>query len=149
MIFGVLRGLQTKWYLNVLVGVIYAIIYYIVFKFVILKFNIKTPGRAGEEDDLDSPLSAGELGLAVMEALGGKENILEIDNCISRLRLILKDTKLANEQALKMTGSLGVIKIDESFIHPCLSLISKKEMSSLRSRSGGMLMFTTPVDKKA
>lgn len=114
-IFGILRGFQTKWYFNVIVGIGYALIYYHVFKFVILKFNVKTPGRSNEdEEEENSPLPAGELGDAVMAALGGRDNIVEIDNCISRLRLVLKDTKLADEKALKKTGSLGVIKINEA-----------------------------------
>ena len=113
-IFGILRGTETKWYLNVLVGIVYAIIYYHVFKFAILKFNIKTPGREDENESEEiEEISAGELGNAVMEALGGKSNIKEIDNCISRLRLVLNNTKLADEKKLKATGSLGVIKIDE------------------------------------
>lgn len=51
-----------------------------------------------------------------MDALGGKENIKEIDNCISRLRLVLKDTSLVNEKALKKTGSLGLIKVSDTQI---------------------------------
>ncbi len=114
MLFGVLRGLETKWYLNVIVGIIYAIVYYNVFKFVIIKMNLKTPGRDAETD-LEEAVSetVSDLGNAIMDALGGKENILEIDNCISRLRLVLKDTGLADEKKLKATGSLGVIKINE------------------------------------
>ena len=54
-----------------------------------------------------------ELGKSIMEALGGKENIEEIDNCISRLRLVLKDTSAINENGLKKTGSLGIIRINE------------------------------------
>ena len=48
---------------------------------------------------------------SIMEALGGKENIVEIDNCISRLRLVLQDTSVINENGLKKTGSLGIISV--------------------------------------
>ena len=113
MLFGVLRGMQTKWVLNVAVGLVYAVVYYNVFKWAIVKFNIKTPGREDESDAVDASDEITELGTAIMEALGGKENIVEIDNCISRLRLVLKDTKIINEKALKATGSLGLIRINE------------------------------------
>ena len=53
MLFGVLRGPQTKWILNVAVGLVYAVIYYNVFKWAIVKFNIKTPGREDESDAVD------------------------------------------------------------------------------------------------
>ena len=114
MLFGVLRGTETKWIINVIIGIIFALIYFFVFKWAIIKFNIKTPGREDEEDEVESSLDITELGASIMKALGGKENILEIDNCISRLRLVLKDTNNIDETLLKATGSLGLIKINES-----------------------------------
>lgn len=96
MLFGVLRGPQTKWLLNVVIGLIYAMIYFFVFKWAIVKFNIKTPGREDETDEVVDTDEVTELGNSIMDALGGKENILEIDNCISRLRLVLKDTSIVN-----------------------------------------------------
>lgn len=96
VLFGVLRGPETKWVLNVIIGLIYAVIYFFVFKWAIEKFNIKTPGREDETDEISYEEEVTELGAAIMEALGGKENIKEIDNCISRLRLVLKDTSLVN-----------------------------------------------------
>ena len=116
MLFGVLRGPQTKWLLNVVIGLIYAMIYFFVFKWAIVKFNIKTPGREDETDEVVDTDEVTELGNGIMDALGGKENILEIDNCISRLRLVLKDTSIVNDALLKRTGSLGIIKINENNI---------------------------------
>lgn len=113
MLFGVLRGMETKWVVNVIIGICYAIIYFFVFRWAILKFNIKTPGRESEEDQVNEIEEITELGTAIMAALGGKENIMEIDNCISRLRLVLKDTAIVDENALKKTGSLGLIRINE------------------------------------
>ena len=113
MIFGVLRGTETKWYLNLIIGIVYAIVYYNVFKYVIVKFNVKTPGREVEDEDEVEEYQDTELGDAVMEALGGRDNIKEIDNCISRLRVVLENTKLADDKKLKATGSLGIIKIDD------------------------------------
>ena len=155
-IFGILRGTETKWYLNVLVGIVYAIIYYHVFKFAILKFNIKTPGRE-DENELEEAeeIIAGELGNAVMEALGGKNNIKEIDNCISRLRLVLNNTKLADEKKLKATGSLGVIKIDEHNIQVVygtkvekVAFELKKSYRSGTTESQGREEFLSPMTGK-
>ncbi len=114
MLFGVLRGPETKWVINVAIGLVYAVIYFFVFKWAIVKFNIKTPGREDETDEVGNADEVTELGLEIMKALGGKENIVEIDNCISRLRLVLKDTAIVDEKALKKTGSLGIIKISDT-----------------------------------
>ncbi|CAM4130184.1 PTS transporter subunit EIIC [Lederbergia lenta] len=115
-IFGILQGTYTRWYLVVLVGIAYAVIYYYVFKFVILKFNVKTPGRNTDselsEEEIEVASDGDQLGATILKALGGKENVVEIDNCISRLRLILNDTSLVNESLLKATGSMGLVKID-------------------------------------
>ncbi|MFQ9704925.1 MAG: PTS transporter subunit EIIC [Enterocloster clostridioformis] len=76
MLFGVLRGPQTKWLLNVVIGLIYAMIYFFVFKWAIVKFNIKTPGREDETDEVVDTDEVTELGNGIMDAPGGKENIL-------------------------------------------------------------------------
>ena len=140
MLFGVLRGPQTKWILNVAVGLVYAVIYYNVFKWAIVKFNIKTPGREDESDAVDYNEEITELGAAIMEALGGKENIVEIDNCISRLRLILKDSAKVNEKALKATGSLGLIRINEENVQVVYGAKVEKAAAELKravKKAGG------------
>src|SRR5690625_741232 len=118
-VFGILQGTYTKWPLVVLIGLIYAVIYYFVFKFVIEKFNIKTPGRESDnssETQSDVKLEPSDLGNNILQGLGGRENVLEIDNCISRLRLVLNDTSLVNENIIKETGSMGIVVIDKSNI---------------------------------
>lgn len=135
MLFGVLRGFQTKWYLNVLVGIAYAVVYYNVFKFVIVRKNLKTPGRDTDDSEaeaLSAPVEAGSLGTSIMEALGGRDNIVEIDNCISRLRLVLKDTKLADDKLLKATGSLGVIRINDENIQVVYGTKVEKAAAELK-----------------
>lgn len=147
MLFGVLRGPQTKWILNVAVGLVYAVIYYNVFKWAIVKFNIKTPGREDEEDAVDYNEEITEMGTAIMEALGGKENIVEIDNCISRLRLILKDSAVVNEKALKATGSLGVIRINEENVQVVYGAKVEKAAAELKRavRNSVGTAFKAPV----
>lgn len=132
-VFGILQGTYTKWPLVVLIGLIYAAIYYFVFKFVIEKFNIMTPGRDKNESSESSSenveetaatsqgksgakVESSELGDKILQALGGRENISEIDNCISRLRLVLEDTSIVNENLLKETGSMGLVVIDKNNI---------------------------------
>lgn len=111
-LFGILRGPQTLWYVNVIIGIVYAVVYYNVFKYVITKKNLKTPGRDVDTEELGD-VSVGDMGLAIMEAVGGRKNIVDIDNCISRLRLVLHDTSVVDEAALKATGSLGVIRVND------------------------------------
>ena len=132
MLFGVLRGLQTKWILNVIIGLIYAVIYFFVFKWAIVKFNIKTPGREDESDAVDETEEVTELGTAIMDALGGKDNIVEIDNCISRLRLVLKDSKNVDEKLLKKTGSLGLIKVSDTQVQVVYGAKVEKAAAELK-----------------
>lgn len=120
-IFGILQGTYTKWYLVVLVGLAYSVIYYYVFKFVIQKFDVKTPGRTTDAESSDNEEAkvsndGDQFGANILKALGGKENVVEIDNCISRLRLVLQDTSAVNESLLKATGSMGIVKIDQKNI---------------------------------
>ena len=97
-----------------------------------MKFNIKTPGREDETDEVVDTDEVTELGNGIMDALGGKENILEIDNCISRLRLVLKDTSIVNDALLKKTGSLGIIKINENNIQVVYGTKVEKAAAELK-----------------
>lgn len=115
IVFGILpgtNGFQTRWYLVIVVGIIVAIIYYFIFKFAIRKFNLKTPGRddvkSGEKEE---KISGDALAVGVLEALGGKENLISLDSCITRLRVEVKDTKVVNDDSLKKLGASGVLKV--------------------------------------
>lgn len=109
-------GIAQKPGLLAVVGFAYAIIYFVIFYFVIKKFDIKTPGR--EDDSADITADANEegnkdgLAAQYMSALGGKENMIDIDNCVTRLRLKVKDTKEVDEAELKRLGARGVIKLN-------------------------------------
>ena len=103
------------------IGVIVAIIYYIVFRFAITKFNLKTPGR--EDDELSGEMNAHlsndnftEVASIVLKGLGGKENIANIDNCVTRLRLEIKDHTLVNEKIIKSAGVAGIIRPSKTSI---------------------------------
>lgn len=118
-LFGIVPGLggfQTKWYLAVVVGLILAVIYYFGFRFFIRKFNLATPGReeAVEETTGNVNLGQRELAVLVLNALGGKENLISIDACITRLRLEVKDAAKVDEAELKKLGAAGVLKVGKN-----------------------------------
>ena len=101
-----------------IMGAIWFVIYFLVFRFVILKWDLKTPGRGADEDEDDEEGSSRATGAdkyiitadRFIKALGGKANIDEVENCATRLRLSLNDVSLANEEALKAAGATGVMK---------------------------------------
>ncbi|SET48181.1 PTS system, D-glucosamine-specific IIC component/PTS system, maltose and glucose-specific IIC component [Lacrimispora sphenoides] len=114
-IFGIFRGAQSKWYLVVLIGIGMAVIYYYGFTYLIQKFNISTPGRnegADAEDGETALVNSGsgtKLAEQILEYLGGRENIGEINNCFTRLRVTIKDMSLVQEHNLKSTGASGIV----------------------------------------
>jgi PTS system N-acetylglucosamine-specific IIC component len=106
---------QNPWLL-IPVGLVTAVIYYVVFRFVIVKFNLKTPGREDDEDNEDelkailSNNNFSEVAASILEGLGGKANIKSVDNCITRLRVEVKDYTAVNEKKIKSAGVAGVIR---------------------------------------
>lgn len=98
------------------VGIAFFLLYFVVFYFTIKKLNLKTPGR---EDDSETTIEnidvkGSEKAIKVLEAIGGKENIVELDACITRLRLTLKDITLVNKPLLKALGAAGVLEAGNS-----------------------------------
>ena len=116
LVFGVLQGTQTKWILVILVGIIWFFIYYFVFKFLIIKLDLKTPGR--EENFVGTDNAKGTMknyaAEKILQGLGGKDNIISLDNCITRLRLVLKDTSIIQEDLIKEGGAINIMKLDDS-----------------------------------
>ena len=106
--------LSTKGLLIIPVGLGFAVVYYFVFRFMINKFDIPTPGRldevSEESDQLVSERGVSEVARGYFNAIGGRENIVEIDSCITRLRLTLKDASIIDEAAIKRLGAAGIIK---------------------------------------
>ena len=127
-LFGILQGNdKTSWFRIIPVGIIYFILYYVIFSFLIKKFNLKTPGReddAGEvklytKADVNARKAKGnnadgvavedELSRDITRGLGGKKNIDTVDCCATRLRCTVINPDLVNDAALKATGASGVI----------------------------------------
>ncbi|MEZ2583968.1 maltose/glucose-specific PTS transporter subunit IIBC [Kluyvera intermedia] len=120
LIFGVMQGTSTKWYLLFPVGVVWFAVYFLVFRWYILKHDIKTPGREDSSDGAAQAVTANTKARGkskydhgvILNALGGKENISSLDNCITRLRLVVKDMKKVDQQTLKNAGALSVVVLD-------------------------------------
>lgn len=127
-LFGILQGnSKTSWLRIIPVGIIYFIVYYVVFRFFIKKLDLKTPGR--EADNAETRLytradyesrknkdktgtlnNNDELSAIIVEGLGGKDNISDVDACATRLRITVYDSGRVNEDLLKSTGASGVVK---------------------------------------
>ena len=127
-LFGILQGNdKTSWLRVIPVGIIYFLLYYFIFKFLIKKFDFKTPGR--EDDDTETKLytkadvnarresgaqgqaavSDDPVSEAITRGLGGKANISDVDCCATRLRCTVKDPSLVQDGVLKATGASGVV----------------------------------------
>lgn len=127
-LFGILQGNdKTSWLRIIPVGIIYFILYYVIFTFLIKKFDFKTPGR--EDDDTETKLytkadvnarKAGGANAAaagsdpvselITRGLGGKQNISDVDCCATRLRITVHDAEKVRDDILKQTGSRGIVK---------------------------------------
>lgn len=110
-------GIAQKPLLLAFIGIIYAAVYFVLFYFLIVKLDIKTPGR----EDVDTGAEGGngsvqhvELAKQYLAALGGKDNLANLDNCVTRLRLQVKDMNAIDEAALKQLGAKGVIKLNKT-----------------------------------
>ena len=134
-LFGLLpagAGVPTNWIWVLVVGAIYAVVYYFVFYFMITKMNLKTPGRDEEEETklytkadfqaqkggkteaTTTSTGKGEIAEkapAVLAALGGEENIVSVDACITRLRVEVKDKAKVDKAELKNLGAAGVMEV--------------------------------------
>ena len=103
------------------VGLVFAVIYYFVFRFVILKFDLRTPGRTEDEDEDENAIELSndnftEMAKLVLAGLGGKDNIKEIDYCATRIRTEVNDYTQVDEKAIKKAGIAGVIRPDKSTV---------------------------------
>ena len=97
------------------IGLVFAVIYYVVFRFAITKFNLKTPGREDDDDEDEMNVTLAnndytQIAEIILKGVGGKENVVSIDNCVTRLRLEIKDQSVVNEKVIKSAGVSGVIR---------------------------------------
>ena len=126
VLFGVMQGnAKTHWIWIVVVGIVYFVLYYLVFRFMITKFDYKTPGREDTEEvklytraDVNArdaasgsaaPAGDDPVSALIVEGLGGKANISDVDCCATRLRCTVKDAEQVRQDVLKASGASGVI----------------------------------------
>lgn len=105
---------QNPWFL-LGIGAVVGVLYYVIFRVVIVKFDLKTPGR--EDDDVEAEKKVTlsndnftEVAAIILEGVGGKDNVASIDNCVTRLRLEVKDYTVVDEAKIKQAGVAGVIR---------------------------------------
>lgn len=107
-------GLATDGWLLIPVGIVFAVVYYFIFVVLINKMNLPTPGRldqeGGDVDEAISRLGIDGLAKEYIAKLGGKSNIIEIDACITRIRLTVENSSLIKDEELKSLGASGVIR---------------------------------------
>ena len=126
VLFGVMQGnAKTHWVWVVVVGAVYFVLYYIIFRFMISKFDYKTPGRDDAEEvklytraDVNArsaasgstaPAGDDPVSALIVEGLGGAANLSDVDCCATRLRCTVKDVALVKQDVLKASGASGVI----------------------------------------
>lgn len=106
----------NKWYMLLIQGVVFFFLYYFIFRTIIVKMNLKTPGREDDEESNTSVVKTTdntELAQKYLVALGGHENLTVIDACITRLRLTCKDVSKVDEKEIKALGASGLIHVGE------------------------------------
>ena len=108
-----LPAAQNTWMILPL-GIAAFIVFYVVFRFVIVKWDLKTPGREDDEEAEKAVVLSNdnftEVAAIILEGVGGKDNVESVDNCITRLRLEIKDHTLVDEKKIKSAGVAGVIR---------------------------------------
>lgn len=129
MVLSTRNPLATHWYMLIPQGLVFFVIYYVVFRFTIKKFNLMTPGRelavdGDETDGYDVNVDKTDSGESVTEslarryigAIGGSANLTSIDACITRLRLNVNDSAQVNEAVAKRLGASGVIRLNKQSV---------------------------------
>lgn len=145
-------GLATKPYLLIPLGLAFGTLYYFLFVGIIKIFNLSTPGREPEADtkeeistakSADTSLKAKE----VLSSIGGYGNIINIDSCITRLRLKLKDTTLVNEGRLKHLGAHGVIRLTDGVVQVVLGTQAELICEEMKKNKNKVSVFSPLTGK--
>lgn len=107
-------------------GLVCGLIYYCIFRFLIIRYDLMTPGREIEDivievDEEEYGVTLvnqdyDEIAILILEALGGRSNVIFVDSCITRLRIELKDADIIDEQQILATGAAGIVKVNKNSI---------------------------------
>lgn len=154
MVLSSRNPLATHWYMLIPQGLVFFVIYYVVFRFTITKFNLLTPGRElatdadesadGYDLDLDNAKGGNEtsnLARNYIAAVGGSANITGIDACITRLRLTVKDSAIVNDSLAKRLGASGVIRLNKQSVQVIVGTRAEAIATAMRG-----VMATGPVE---
>jgi PTS system N-acetylglucosamine-specific IIC component len=126
-------GLATRPLLLIPVGLAYAAIYYAAFAFCIRRFDLKTPGREVEEVEI---VEAQDRTSAIIRALGGPGNLVEVDACTTRLRLVVANAGTIDEAALRASGARGVLKLGSGRVQVIVGTEADQLARSMRKALG-------------
>ncbi len=141
-------ALDTKPWIVFVLGPVYAALYYVVFRFFITAFDMKTPGREDETAAADGAAEPTGGGMAekLVAAFGGKANIETLDACITRLRLAVKDASKVSDDALKQLGASGVMRIGNN-VQAVFGTASENLKTDMEEylRSGGSVRDSAPA----
>ncbi|MGM3174848.1 N-acetylglucosamine-specific PTS transporter subunit IIBC [Dickeya lacustris] len=134
--------LATHWYMLLLQGFVFFVIYYLVFRFTITRFNLMTPGRERETGSDAAPAqapagaaSSQAIAQGYLQAIGGANNLTGIDACITRLRLSVKDSALVDETAARQLGAAGVIRLNKQSVQIVVGTQAESIAAALRDVS--------------
>ncbi|MDV5355725.1 PTS transporter subunit EIIC [Kosakonia sp. SMBL-WEM22] len=144
MVLSSRNPLATQWWMLIPQGLVFFVIYYVVFRFTITKFNMLTPGRelavAGDETDgqdvnvsADSEQDVSGLARQYIAAVGGSANLTGIDACITRLRLNVNDSSLVNETMAKRLGATGVIRLNKTSVQIIVGFVAEKIANAMKT----------------
>jgi PTS system D-glucosamine-specific IIC component len=140
LLFGVLPN-RTDWWLVIPVGLVFAVIYYFGFRFAIKKWNLMTPGREEvTEETGTTTTNTSELPYQVLKALGGKENLTNLDACITRLRVSVNDVDKVEKDTLKKLGASGVMTMGNN-----IQAIFGPRSDQIKSQMQDIISGRTPV----
>ena len=134
--------LAVDWYMLIVQGLVFSVIYYVVFRFMIVKFNLKTPGRedtvavndAAEQKVTPKITDNVVLAKQYIDIVGGKSNLTNIDACITRLRLGVKDADQVDPEAAKALGAMAVIKLSKQSVQIVVGTQAEKIANEMKNQ---------------
>lgn len=145
MVLSSRNPLATNWWMLIFQGLAFFILYYVIFRYVINKLNLLTPGRevavaGSEEDGQDLNVSVEEgqkedttvLARQYVAAVGGSDNLTNIDACITRLRLTVKDSSRVDEAMAKRLGATGVIRLNKTSVQIIVGFAAEKIANAMK-----------------
>ncbi|WP_112179138.1 MULTISPECIES: glucose-specific PTS transporter subunit IIBC [Paraliobacillus] len=145
ILFGVMPN-RTEWFWVIVVGLVFAVIYYFGFRWAILKFNLATPGREKAEegdDDIQESGDEDDRPYEILKAMGGQENITNLDACITRLRVSVADKGNVDKKRLKNLGASGVMEVGNN-----IQAIFGTSSDTIRGQMQDIIDGKTPRQKE-